>query len=393
MSLSRVVRRGVSTLAAVMMMAAAAPSAWAQDPAPAAPPAGGGQDQAPANPDASFLNFFRRTELSGTADMYYHYNFNDPPTGAITPLRNFDVEHNQFSLALMELALSKPGTTDSPVGFRVDLDYGPVAKWVHASDPEGVDVMQNIQQAYVEYLAPVGKGLTFDVGKFVTPIGAEVIEAKDNWNYSRSLLFSWAIPYYHMGVRAGYSPNDKVSLLGWVVNGWNNTKDNNSRKSYGAELGVKPTGALSLVANYMGGPEQNDDPNDWRHVFDATATYTLTKTLSAMANYDYGKDTVGGLGVSWQGVALYLKEQATPIFAVIPRYEYYNDKDGFTTGTAQKVQEFTLPAEVKHKDGLFTRFEYRRDWSDVNFFMKDAVPAGNQNTFTVGVVVAFSTKQ
>jgi hypothetical protein len=27
-----------------------------------------------------------------------------------------------------------------------------------------------------------------DFGKFVTSAGAEVIEAKDNWNYSRSLL-------------------------------------------------------------------------------------------------------------------------------------------------------------------------------------------------------------
>jgi hypothetical protein len=29
----------------------------------------------------------------------------------------------------------------------------------------------------------------------VTPLGAEMIETKDNWNYSRSLLFALAIPY------------------------------------------------------------------------------------------------------------------------------------------------------------------------------------------------------
>ena len=28
-----------------------------------------------------------------------------------------------------------------------------------------------------------------------------MIEAKDNWNYSRSLLFALAIPFYHVGVR------------------------------------------------------------------------------------------------------------------------------------------------------------------------------------------------
>ena len=41
-----------------------------------------------------------------------------------------------------------------------------------------------------------------DVGKFVTPIGAEVIESQDNWNYTRSILFGYAIPFYHVGVRA-----------------------------------------------------------------------------------------------------------------------------------------------------------------------------------------------
>ena len=65
--------------------------------------------------------------------------------------------------------------------------------------------------------------MQFDFGKFVTPFGNEVIESKDNWNYSRSLLFSLAIPYYHQGLRATYSPNDQVTLAGYLVNGWNNS--------------------------------------------------------------------------------------------------------------------------------------------------------------------------
>ena len=56
---------------------------------------------------------------------------------------------------------------------------------------------------------------------------SEVIEAKDNWNYSRSLLFALAIPYYHSGVRATYSPTDKISVMGTIVNGWNNVVENN----------------------------------------------------------------------------------------------------------------------------------------------------------------------
>ena len=73
-----------------------------------------------------------------------------------------------------------------------------------------------LKEAYVSYLAPVGKGLQVDFGKFVTPMGAEVIESKDNWNYSRSILFGYAIPFYHFGVRAKYAFNDKYSLTGFL---------------------------------------------------------------------------------------------------------------------------------------------------------------------------------
>ena len=38
----------------------------------------------------------------------------------------------------------------------------------------------------------------------MTPLGAEVIEPWANYNYSRSLLFSFAIPFTHTGVLATY---------------------------------------------------------------------------------------------------------------------------------------------------------------------------------------------
>jgi hypothetical protein len=353
----------------------------------------GGAAQAPASSDEGFLNFFRKTEIAGTADMYYHYNFNEPPTGSLTPLRNFDFEHNQFSFALVEIAFNKPAVSDDRVGFRFDFDYGPVTDFVHSADPEGGEVVKHTQQAYISYMAPIGSGLTVDFGKFVTQHGAEVIEAKDNWNYSRSLLFSWAIPYYHMGVRLGYAPNPKFTLGGYIVNGWNNVKDNNSGKTFGLQALVKPTTPIAITLNYMGGPEQKDDTDDWRHLFDATLMVTINGVFSIQGNVDYGHDRVAGADVNWKGVALYAKAQATPLFAVIPRFEYYDDSHGgFTTGAAQKVKEFTLTGEVKHSRGLMMRLEYRRDWSDIGFFRKGSTPRDYQNTVSIAWIYAFSTR-
>ncbi len=389
----RLLWAGVTT--AWLVIVAAGPT-MAQEGQPPQPP-----QQPEDKPQSSAESFFRQTEVSGFVDLYYTYNFNTPSKACATVggvaifncLRNFEVTHNSFSLNFAEIALEKKPTADSRGGFRIDLDYGPTANIVHGSEPGGTAIYQNIEQAYVSYLAPAGTGLQLDFGEFVSPIGNEVIETKDNWNYGRSLLFAWAIPYYHAGGRITYSPNSKVTVQGLIANGWNNVTDNNTAKSVGGSVTLKPTGALTIIENVMFGPEQNADNNDWRKLSDTILTYTATKTLTLAANYDYGRDTVSGAAVSWQGVAGYVRYQPKDWFALSPRAEWYRDRDGFTTGTAQTLKEITLTAEVKPKDGVMMRVEYRGDASDVPFFIKNATNLKkNQNTFTIGFVYAFSTK-
>jgi len=336
------------------------------------------------------LGFFKGTELSGFVDFYYGYNFN----GVDPALRNFDVTHNSFSLNLAEVALEKKPTADSRGGFRIDLDYGPTARIVHSFEPAGSavsDTFQNIEQAYLSYLAPAGSGLQLDFGKFVTPAGYEVIESKDNWNYSRSLLFALAIPYYHMGLRASYSPSDKVSVAGYLVNGWNNSVDNNSGKTFIGSLTLKPSSKFTFIENYIGGPEAPPDTDGSRNLSDTNLTFTASDKLAVGANFDFGHE--GASDQSWSGIAAYVHFNPRPWAAITPRYEYLDDNDGFMSGTSQKLQEFTITFEGKHKDGVIFRFEYRHDFSDEEFFAKDDGDfSKGQDTVTFGLIYAFSTK-
>ena len=126
---------------------------------------------------------------------------------------------------------------------------------------------------------------------------------------------------------------------------------------------------------------------------DTVATYSLTPKLSLAGNYDYGRDKESGATVQWQGVAANAKFQANDWFALAPRWEYFDDEHGFTSGAAQKIKEFTITGEFKHKDGVIARLEYRHDYSDIPFFLKNAnLPSDHQDTFTVGLIYAFSTK-
>ncbi len=321
---------------------------------------------------------------------YYGYAFNK-----VGPqLRNFDTQHNSFSLNLAEVALEKKPTAESRGGFRLDLDYGPTAALVHSFEPAGaatVGIFQNIEQAYVSYLAPTGSGLQLDFGKFVTPAGYEVIETKDNWNYSRSLLFALAVPYYHVGVRATYPVNDKVTLAGYVVNGWNNSVDNNTGKTVIGSITVKPTGAFTFIENYLGGPEQTSTNTGFRNLSDTNVTYTVSQRTTVGANIDVGKE--GATDQKWWGVAGYLHVQANDWFAVTPRFEYLDDSDAFMSLTSQKLKEGTITLEFKHKDGVLMRAEYRHDFSDQPFFLKDTGETSkNQDSLTIGLVYAFSSK-
>lgn len=376
-----VTRASLRVLALVLaVVALAATPIRAQTPAPAS---------AGTTP-----KFFQNIQLGGLADVYYNYNSNEVEGDA--PFRNFDTKHNKARFAMAQLWAAKTPAADSRVGFNVKLNAGHAADLIHGAEPSTLAAFDRsgsaaIQQAYVSYLAPIGSGLQIDAGKYVTQHGAEVIEAKDNWNYSRSLLFALAIPYYHAGVRAMYTVNDKVSFMGTVVNGWNNLEDNNGAKTFGGQVIIKPVPQLSILQNYMVGAEQADNEDDVRHLFDTTVTVTATETVSVMANYDYGKDSVAGAGVSWQGLAGYLKIQATPWLAVVPRVEWFDDTDGFMTGTSQSIKDATITGEVRLMNGLLWRVEYRRDWSDSAVFSKKTGAAvDSQNTFGMGFLYSYS---
>jgi len=221
-------------------------------PAPTAAPAAAAV--APASPasssSTSLASLLGPTSFSGFVDTFYAYNANQPASRT-NGFRSFDTQANQFALNLVELVVDKqPVATNSRTGYHVALGFGQAINAINGSDPGGLGFDQYLKEAYFSYLAPAGKGLQVDVGKFVTPAGAEVIETKDNWNYSRGLLFSYAIPYYHFGMRAKYAFNDKYSLTGYVVNGWNNVVDNNTGKTYGMSLGWNVTKKVSVTQSF-----------------------------------------------------------------------------------------------------------------------------------------------
>src|SRR3989338_501164 len=190
--------------------------------------------------------------LSGFVDTSYTYNFAGPDSRSNTA-RVFDTEANNFNVQAAELVFEKLPPDEGGVGFRTDLFFGQDAEVI---TPTGSTRDQfDSEQAYISFKPPlnfnlpIGNWQWIRVGKFVTMHGAEVIESKDNWNFSRSILFGYAIPFTHTGLRVGYDLFDGFSGYVGVNNGWDNVKDNNNAKSVEASLSWVPLENVSLYVN------------------------------------------------------------------------------------------------------------------------------------------------
>jgi hypothetical protein len=328
--------------------------------------------------------------FSGLLDGYYSYGANHPGSG-INQLRNFDVRANQFGFNMGKVTAEY---AKGPFGLRFDVGGGRTFDLVNGAD-EAPRFMQNVLQAYGTFKPASAKGLQLDFGKFVTSAGAEVIESNLNWNYSRSLLFAWTIPFYHFGLRASMPVNKHFTAGLQVVNGWNNVIDNNSGKTIGL-TGAINAGPVTWTHNYYFGPEKTDTNRGYRHVYDTTAVVAANRFTSFYINFDYGLDKrIEGGSDKWTGIGGAARFLISPKIALTPRLEWFNDIDGFSTGTVQQVKEVTLTGEYLFIPGVTGRLEFRRDWSNQPFFDRGDIPGvyKSQTTVLAGLMLSFAPKR
>jgi len=341
-------------------------------------------------------------DFSGYVDGYYSYNYNKPGQtstfGQVNQLYNFDDQTNQFSLEAAKLTINHDA---DPIGAHVDLLWGRTNVFLHgtpgASNENSTDNF--IEQAYISMKPTKGKGFEIDAGQFVTSAGAEVIETMTNWSYSHGILFGYAIPYYHFGLRTSMPVTKSWTAGVQLVNGWNNVTDNNGGVTVGLTSAlVKPK--YTWYVNYYTGPEMFNTQKGYRNLIDTTLMLTPTPKFSMYVNYDYGqqhassKTPLFSHSPHWQGVAASARAQITANSALVGRYEHFNDNQGFSTGITQTLNEFTATYEYKWAAGLLMRTEYRRDSSNQPYFDKgDTRTVKAQSTVTAGLIAFFGPKR
>ena len=308
---------------------------------------------------------------------------NNKTTG--TASRAYDQAVNSFNLQMLELAISKAPTEGW--GGTLVLNAGPDANVDHSYPMSTNSSYFDIQQAYVSYQ---GGGAKLEVGKFATLIGAEVIESPDNWNFSRSWGFELG-PYTHTGVRLSYALNDKTTVLIGANEGWDVMSTNGvAPKSAEAQITYKPTDSSYLSVQATSGHEVANglysgvNPGDanaiygTRSIIDTVDSWDINSTVSVMLDAAYAEqaganrlatNALPGLQtVKWWYVIPYLNYHINDKWRAALRYQYFDDKDGFRTGVAQKLQAGTITLAYAPNASTEVRAEYTYDKSNVKSF-------------------------
>ncbi len=326
-------------------------------------------------------------QFGGLVYGSYNYNFNSPDSGS-NNMRIFDQNHNDFTMDLLQLEVSKE--TESGVGFHAVLDYGETAGLIQSD--WGGDLAHNfeVQQAYLTYTFGVGNGIEMKFGKFATLLGGEVIESPYNPNVSRSFMFGYAIPFTHTGVLFSTALNDNISLTAGVVNGWDNVRDNNNGKTFLGSLGLE-FGDLAWTLNGVFGAEDDDSGSSKTGVFDTVLTYSPMENVDLLANFDYGtaSEQVNGDDADWTGLSGIvtlgggLLDESLADWSFALRGEWFSDPDGYRTGIGQDLREVTGTFKWQMTENLQARLEFRHDWSNKEVFHDGGGYSNDQDSMIV----------
>src|SRR5262245_46008729 len=335
-----------------------------------------------------------KIHLSTGFQEAWTWDFNKPPSGSPLPYDSF-LYHNDGTPTLFQLGASRPSEGWFIPGFGVKLDFGKVARrikndWGGTPGVVRGDIFETkdfeAEEAYLTWTVPEDspalKGLSVKGGKFVTLLGAEVIEPWLNYNNSRSLLFSFAIPFSNTGMLFSYPLTDKISVTAGPVPGWDEVLTPNYGWTGMGNITYAATDQVTLAANGIYGPQQTNNIGNKRGVVDLVGTIKATDALTFSLNYDWGHEDgaslTGGPAI-WQGFSAIANYAFTDRLTWAYRMEFFNDWDGARTGTKQRLWEYTIDCKYLVTQHFYTQVELRQDFSNKEVFQEGTTGFAKNN--------------
>ncbi|MGE5304371.1 MAG: outer membrane beta-barrel protein [Alphaproteobacteria bacterium] len=346
--------------------------------------------------------------ISGYLDSSYQWGSNHPHNPAQMSGRYFDQDYNKIDWNDFHIELDKP-EKDWGVGFHLSGDFGLTGKLLRQATLWGPTLVKEpsaeLRESYITTTIPIGAGLQFKGGLFVTLLGTETLLAPGSYNdeISRSFAFNYAVPLRHLGGLFTYPVLKTLSVSGGLVTGWDDPYDNNGSPSFLGGVNFAPSDTFTLVSSIVVGPEQSHNTNNQRFTWSNVATIKPMDPLTVYLEYTFGTEhqaptPTGNKNAQWYAFSAIGSWSWTERFSTALRTELFLDEGASRTGgfAATKpvrnvsLGEVTLAGTYKFTKMLLGRAEFRQDWANRGVFQKGSSGAdANQTTLEMQLLYQF----
>jgi len=302
-------------------------------------------------------------------DAAYLLDFNHPANDLFRS-RGTTYKVDEPLINMTAAYLQKDESESSRWGMQLTMQAGQDTRifGFSATAPNlpGYRGLRHLGPTNFSYLAPLGRGLTVQGGIFSSLIGYDSLYAKDNFSYTRPWGADFT-PYLMLGINASYPISEKLTVTGYVVNGYWHLADANSVPSWGGQVSYKATSHTTFKQTVLIGPHQSNTALQfWRYLSD-TIVERKTDRVTTAFEYHVGTEEVAGPRnphALWMAAQLPLHWVLSKHWSVTERPEVYWDRNGRLTGFVQTVKANTTTLEYRKPYRQFTgivRAEYRID--------------------------------
>jgi hypothetical protein len=360
--------------------------------------------------------FLEKTEFNGWASASYTYNFygdnndgirgqNAGATGGFLP---FHQDSNRFALNQLWFAMNKGVDEESRAGFHADLLFGQDAEVLGGSggslfrfDSSGGNDGIEVFTGYVSYLIPYAE-VQIDAGEYATLLGGEVVQAPNNFNITRGILWSLQ-PVTHTGVLGTYKFDNGLGMkLGFVNDGFTDiNRDSDNDKGITWQIAYADETFSAALSGIHGSPAfspadgYRPDETDRQNMIDILLSANVSENLAWWINFDWGsrRDTDEGDADSftendYYGVAIAGRLGITDALGQAFRVEYALEDDGYfgiaNSDGESSLWSFTATTDYALTDHLKVRGEGRMDIANVDGAKGDNFFISSNNKLTKG---------
>lgn len=331
--------------------------------------------------------------ISGYAEVYYSYDFNNPVNNTKAP---FIYSYNRNNEVNVNFGFIKAAYNISRVRANLALAAGTYMNANYGAEP---GVLKNIYEANAGVKLSAKSELWLDAGIFGSHIGFESAIGKDCWALTRSMLAENS-PYFETGIKIGYTTaNGKWFVSGLLLNGWQRIQrvDGNTTPAFGAQLAFKPSDKVTLNYSNFIGNDKPDSVKQMRYFHDLYGIFQVSDLFGLTAGFDYGieQKSKGSSDMnSWYTPIVILRLTPGTKNAIAARFEYYSDANGviISSGTPNGFKTFGWSVNYDRKlfDKAVWRIEMRNLSGKDDYFIKKDESVTNQSFFiTTSLAISF----